>query len=264
MPEPTPSAPPPPPAGSPSPSAPPPPAGSPPPVSVAALVRAFLAVLTRPAAFFESVKGQAGFRDPLVFAVAMGLAGGVIQAVFAMAHLLPLVGVGAGLAMIVLLPVFSVIGCFVGGAVVHVVASIAGGKGTFEDSVRIAGHASAVLPVSAALSFSPLLQYLPAFYGLYVAALGIVALHLADRRRTFIATGVLAAVLAVYVGVVGMAGRRAAEDLRTGYGEGSEFQKQMQKATEELGKATEEMRRASEEARRAAEEARKAGDKQAR
>ncbi len=246
----------------PTPSAPPP--GSPPPISAAALVQAFQAVLTRPAAFFESVKGQTGFREPLVFAVATGLAGGVIHAVFAMAHLLPRVGVGAGLAMIVLLPVFSVVGCFIGGAVVHVVASIAGGKGSFEHSVRIAGYASAVLPVSAVLSFAPLLQYLPTFYGLYVAALGIVALHLADRRRTFIATGVLAALLAVYVGVVGIAGRRAAEDLRARYGEGSEFQKEMQKATEELGKASEEMRRASEEARRAAEEARKAAEKQAR
>jgi len=223
--------------------------GSPPPISGPALVQAFLAVLTRPAAFFESVKGQVGFRDPLVFAVAMGLAGGVIHAVLALAHLLP-AGVGVGLAMIVLMPIFAVIGCFVGGAIVHVVAMIAGGKGSFEQSVRIAGYCSAVLPVGALLSFIPGVQYLPSFYGLYIAALGIIALHLADRRRTFIVTGVLAAILAIFA-VMGMmaasAARRAGDDLRARYGEGSEFQKEMQKMSEDLKKAGEEARKAAEQ-----------------
>jgi hypothetical protein len=227
-----------------------------PPVSGPALVQTFLAVLTRPAAFFESVKGQTGFRDPIVFAVVMGLAGGVIHAVFALAHLLPVAGAGAGLAMIVLMPIFAVIGCFVGGAIVHVVAMIAGGKGSFEHSVRIAGYSSAVLPVGALLSFIPVLQYLPSFYGLYVAALGIIALHLADRRRTFVVTGVLAAILAIFVVMAMMAAsaaRRAGEDLRARYGEGSEFQREMQKMSEELRKAGEEARKAAEEARKAAE-----------
>lgn len=224
-----------------------------PPISGPALFQAFLAVLTRPAAFFESVKGQVGYRDPLVFAVAMGLVGGVIHAILAMAHLLPLVGVGAGLAMIVLLPIFAVIGCFIGGAIVHVVASIAGGKGTFEHSVRIAGYSSAVLPVGAVLSFVPLLQYLPTFYGLYIAALGIVALHQADRRRTFIVTGVLAAILAIYVAVVAVAARRVTDDLRTRYGADSEFHKEMQQAADELRKAADEARKAADEARKAAE-----------
>jgi len=220
-----------------------------PPVSGPALFQAFIAVLTRPAAFFESVKGQTGFRDPLVFAVAAGLVGGVIHAVFSLAHLLPVTAAGVGLAMIILMPIFAVIGCFVGGAIVHVVSMIAGGKGSFEHSVRIAGYCAAVLPVSAVLSFIPLVQYLPSFYGLYIAALGIIALHLADRRRTFIVTGVLAAIMAIFV-VMGMmaatAARRTGEEIRAKYGEGSEFQKEMQKMREDLEKAAEEARKAAE------------------
>ncbi len=233
----------------PTPSSPAPGTSGSPPVSASALVQTFIAVLTRPATFFESVKGQTGYKDPLVFAVVMGLVGGVIHAVLSLARLLPVAAAGAGLAMIILMPIFSVLGCFIGGAIVHVVAMIAGGKGSFEHSVRIAGYSSAVLPVSAVLSFAPILQHLPSFYGLYVAALGIIALHLADRRRTFVVTGVLAVILAIFV-VMGLmaasAARRAGDELRAKYGEGSEFQKEMQKMTDDLKKAAEDARKAAE------------------
>jgi hypothetical protein len=227
-----------------------------PPVSAQGIVQAFVAVLTRPASFFESVKGQTGYGPPLVFAIVMGVVGGVIHAIFTFANIIPVFGFMAGVGMIILMPIFAVIGCFIGGAIVHIVAMIAGGKGTFEQSVRIAGYSAAILPVSAVLTFIPVVRHLPAFYGLYIAALGIIALHLADRRKTFVITGVLAAVMVVFVlmgMMAGAAARRAGEEIRTRYGEGSQFQREMKKSAEEMRKAAEEMRKATEEAQKNAE-----------
>jgi hypothetical protein len=174
-------------------------------------VQAFVAVLSRPAAFYASLRTQSGFGAPVVFAAAMAVAAAVLAA------LLAAFGLGAGpstpgaagtFTALVLSPVTAVVGCFVGGAVVHLVSSVAGGKGTFE------------------------------------VAQGTVALHLADRRRTFAACAALG-VLVGLLGAAGYVGERAARDrgdMEDRFGEGSEFQREMRRAQEELRRAADDAR----------------------
>jgi len=225
------------------------------------LVQAFVGVLTRTSSFFESLRTQSGLAPPLVFAAAMGLLSGAIHALYAVVGLGaaggPLggaFGAVAGFGMIVVAPFLAVIvGSFIGGAIVHVIALLAGGKGSFEHSVRVASYVQAVMPLSAVLAFIPLVRHAPSFYGLYLVALGIIALHLADRRKTFTIAGVLAAVLAVLLvmGVLaGRAAKKAGEEIKARYGEGSEFQKEIQKSAEEMRKAAERMREEAERERR--------------
>lgn len=191
------------------PSAPPSPAAQAP-----GILQAFVGVLTKPADFYASVREVGGFGAPVVFALVAGLAGGVISAVYAFIGLGATgraaggaVGTFAGASAVIMTPIFAVIGCFVGGAVVHVVSTIAGGKGTYEQSVRVAGYAGAVMPLSALLSFVPLLRFLPTLYGLYLAAVGLVAIHAADRRRTYAVMGVLAALFVIFSILAALAGR---------------------------------------------------------
>jgi hypothetical protein len=242
------------------PQAPPPPPPASAPSASPGLGEAFVGVLTRPAPFYESLRGQAGLGPPLIFAAVVGLAAGVINAIYAVIGLGAAagmagsaIGLAAGLGMLILMPIMAVVlGSFVGGAIVHVVALIAGGKGSFEHSVRIASYALAVMPIGTLLLPVPLVRYLPSFYGLYLVALGIIALHLADRKKTFVVTGVLAGIMVLFIVVgmlFGMAARSASQALKTEYGEGSEFQKELRKSAEEMRKAAERMREEAEKNR---------------
>ncbi len=235
----------------PLPSSPPPPAAPPAAAPSPGVGRAFAAVLSRPAAFYASLRGQSGVGAPVVFALAMGIASGVASAVLAAAGVGAAPGAAAGLGALVVSPVTAVVGCLVGAAAVHLVSAFAGGKGSFEDSVRVAGYAAAVMPVGAVLGAVPLLGTLAGLYGLYVVAQGLVTLHLADRRRAFAACGALA-VLVALLGVVEHFGTRAARDgadLDGRFGEGSEFQREMHRAEQELRRAADEAKARQESGR---------------
>ncbi len=215
------------------------------------LVQSFVAVLVRPAAFFESIRSQTGLGAPIVFAAVMGAVAGVLRAVFAILGVGTGLGVLAGLGAIVIMPVVAVVlGSFVGGAIVHVIALVAGGKGTFEQSVRVSSYSMAVMPIVALAGLVPLLDVVPQIYGLYLVVLGIVAIHTADRKRAFVVAGILAGLL-VLITVAGLftarAAKSAAADMEAKYGEGSEFQKEMQRSTQELQKAVEAAQRAAEQ-----------------
>jgi hypothetical protein len=223
------------------------------------IFQAFVEVLTKPAAFFESVRGQTGFGAPIVFALVMGLLSGVlsgiVQALGLGAMRAPGVGVGAAATVvgIVVSPIVAVVvGSFIGGAIVHLIALVAGGKGSFEQSVRIASYSLAVAPVGAVLGVVTFLPTLANLYALWIVAAGIIAIHLGDRKRTLLVMAVLGVVvilLSIAGVAVGHAAKNASEDLESRYGAGSDFQREIEKARSDMQRAAEEMQRAAEKAR---------------
>lgn len=235
-----------------TPSAPPSPAAQAP-----GIVQAFVAVLTKPASFYASVRDVGGFGSPVVFALVLGIVAGLINAFYLVLGLGAVggamggaIGAAAGFGTILMTPIFAVIGCFVGGAIVHVISLIAGGKGSYEQSVRVAAYAAAIMPISSLLSFVPVLRFLPGLYGLYIVAQGLIAIHAADRKKTWIVMGVLAALLVVF-GIMGMLATRAVQqvgaDMKTQFGPNSQFQRDMEKARQEMQRSTDEMRRQQQE-----------------
>jgi hypothetical protein len=213
-----------------TPSAPPSPAAQAP-----GIVQAFVAVLTKPATFYASVRDVGGFGSPVVFALVLGLAAGVINAAYMVLGLGAVggvmggaIGAAAGFGTLIMTPIFAVIGCFVGGAIVHVVSLIAGGKGSYEQSVRVAAYAAAIMPIGALVSFVPALRFLPGLYGLYLVAVGLIAIHAADRTKTWVVMGVLAALLVVF-GVMGMLATRAMQQV----GAEMQFQREVQKVQQD-------------------------------
>jgi hypothetical protein len=221
------------------------------------LVQAFVAVLTKPGEFYCSVRDVGGFGAPVIFALVMGVASGVVSAVLmvlglgaAAGAMGGAIGAAAGFASLVTSPIIAVIGCFVGGAIVHLISLIAGGKGSYEQSVRVAGYAAAVMPIGALLGFVPLLSVVPSLYGLYLVAQGLIAIHAADGKKTYVSVGVLAALLVLF-SIVGMLAGRAAQEMSREmegrFGQGSEFQREMQKAQQEMQKAMEEMKKQQEQ-----------------
>jgi hypothetical protein len=188
-----------PPAAAPTPSAVPP-------FDPKAVLDAAIAVVTKPAEFFASakIKGEVGFVPMIIFAVCMGVVAGVLGAVVVILKSLTFgaagaaFGVFAAIGGIILQPIFAVIAVFVGGGIVHVIALISGGKGTYEQSARIAAYSLAVVPIAAVLGLLPIAPILAWLYGLYITALGIFALHEGAKRQTvYIVLGVLAGIWAL-------------------------------------------------------------------
>jgi hypothetical protein len=183
----------------------------------------------------------------------MGLLSGIVSAVYAVVGLGAVGGIAggalgavAGFGAVITTPIFAVVGVFVGGAIVHVIGLVAGGKGSYEQSARVAAYAGAVMPIGALLGFHPLVRMLPGLYGLYLVAVGLIAIHAADRKRTYTVVGILAALL-VLLSVMAMfavrAARQLGSELQTQLGAGSDFQRDTQKLQEEMKRVADELQR---------------------
>jgi len=118
---------------------------------VNAFIQTLSMVLTRPTEAFSIMKRDGGFGEPLIYALIGGCAGGIVSFLFSLGFqslgvftdrhnngLAAMAGMGIGSAMIILLPVFIVIGLFIGSAVVHLCLMIVGGANqSFETTFRV-------------------------------------------------------------------------------------------------------------------------------
>ncbi len=116
-----------------------------------AFVETLFMVLTKPGEAFAVMKREGGLGEPLIYALIGGCVGGLVSALFSLglqsAGLFAdrhdafgaMAGMGIGsVAFIVLLPVFVVIGLFIGSAIVHLCLMIVGGANhSFETTFRV-------------------------------------------------------------------------------------------------------------------------------
>jgi hypothetical protein len=152
-----------------------------PPIDPNAIIQTAQAVLTRPAEFYPTVKSEQGFNKVLVFAIAMGVVYGALNAVGAIIYLH---SIAAAIIALVVGAITGVLAPFLGGAIVHVICMVLGSKAQYESSVKVAGYASAIYPaygLAALLQISWALQSLvwlaSGLYGLYIVYLGARALN---------------------------------------------------------------------------------------
>jgi hypothetical protein len=118
---------------------------------VNAFIETLVMVLTRPAEAFSVMKREGGLGEPLIYALIGGCIGGIVSFLFSLGFqslgmftdrhnnaLAAMAGMGIGSAMIILLPLFIVIGLFIGSAIVHLCLMIVGGANqSFETTFRV-------------------------------------------------------------------------------------------------------------------------------
>src|SRR5213595_3926173 len=116
-----------------------------------AFIETLVMVLTRPAEAFGIMKREGGLGEPLIYALIGGCVGGIASFLFSLGFqslglftdrhdsgLAAMAGLGIGSAMIILLPVFIVIGLFIGSGIVHLCLMIVGGANqSFETTFRV-------------------------------------------------------------------------------------------------------------------------------
>ena len=163
-----------------------------------ALIETLQMVLSRPVAAFTAMKREGGLGEPLLYAIIGGTFGGVFAFTYnfalrsftpfgdrhdALAHLF---GGLSWIFLLVLTPLFVVIGMFIASAILHVCLMIVGGaKQSFETTFRVVCFAEG--------SVSPLLV-IPFCGGLIVGiwkvilyCIGLARAHETDTGRAVIA-----------------------------------------------------------------------------
>src|SRR5215468_795199 len=116
-----------------------------------AFIETLVMVLTKPSEAFTVMKREGGLGEPLIYALIGGCLGGIVSLLFSLGlqslgffadrhdTFAAMAGMGAGsAAFIVLVPLFIIIGLFIGSAIVHLCLMLVGGANQpFETTFRV-------------------------------------------------------------------------------------------------------------------------------
>jgi len=194
--------------------------------TISTVSETMMQVITNPVGFYQSMPRSGGFVEPLVFAIIMGVIGGVLQAI------LGVFGIGfAGtilmaLASIIIGPIMIAIFGFVGAAILFVIWRLLGSQQSYETAYRCGAYATAVTPVTSILNIIPYIG--PALGVAWMAYLMIIAsiqVHQVKPKIALIVFGILGGLL-----VVGSIGSQFTA---------KRMEKQMDKFQSEMGKIDE-------------------------
>ena len=171
-----------------------------------AFIETLQMVLTRPVEAFTVMKREGGFGEPLIYAVVGGSVGAIVAFLFSLLFhsfgmltdqrnpLGAMAGMGIGsIGFIILIPLFIVIGLFIGAGIIHFCLMIVGGANQpFETTFRVLAFTQGSTGV---------LQLIPVCGGLIACVWGIVVncIGLARAHETDTGRAVLAVVLALVV-----------------------------------------------------------------
>ena len=171
-----------------------------------AFIETLAMVLTKPDLAFRTMKTEGGLAEPLIYALIGGCVGGIVSLLFSLGlqsmglftgqrdAFGVMAGMGIGsIAFIVLIPIFIVVGLFIGAAIVHLCLMIVGGANkSFEVTFRVLAFSQG--------STGPL-QMIPVCGGLIagVWALVVNCIGLARAHETSTGRAVLAVLLPLVV-----------------------------------------------------------------
>jgi hypothetical protein len=165
-----------------------------------AFIETLSMVLTRPAEAFTVMKRDGGFGEPLIYALIGGCLGGIVAFLFSLglqsfglftdrhnSGFAAMAGMGIGsVAVIILLPLFIVIGLFMGSAIVHLCLMIVGGANqSFETTFRVLAfsHGSTgplqIIPLCGGL--------ISGVWALVCTCIGLARAHETDTGRAVLA-----------------------------------------------------------------------------
>lgn len=155
-------------------------------------------VLTSPVAFYQTMPKTGGFANPVIFVAVMAFASGVIAAILSLLGVGQLGGMAMGLSSIILMPIFAVIGSFIGAAILFVIWKLMGSPESYETAYRCLAFGTAIYPIITILSIIP---YVASIIGVawfsYLMIEASTHVHGRDRQKATIVFGILAVLLII-------------------------------------------------------------------
>lgn len=163
---------------------------------ISTISESMMKVITDPVGFYQSMPRSGGYVEPLVFAVVMGVIGGLIQAV------LSIFGIGftgtilVALTSILLVPIIIAIFGFVGAAILFVIWRLLGSREPFETAYRCGAYATAITPVTTVLGIIPYIgPILGVVWMTYLMIIASIQVHQVKPKTALIVFGVLGGLL---------------------------------------------------------------------
>lgn len=155
-------------------------------------------VIRDPVGFFSRMNKDGGFKDPLIFMVAMGVITGcvrVILSVFGLGYTTSFLG---ALLSIIVVPIFLAIIGFLAAALFYIVWKIMGSKESYETSYRCIAYASAITPIIAFVSPFPYLGAIAGnLWSMYVMVAASISVHNIENKKAWLVFGVLCLLLCI-------------------------------------------------------------------
>ena len=112
------------------------------------------AVITNPVGYYQTMPKTGGYGNPVIFVAVMGAVMGLITAVLSFfgsaAGMM-----AAGLGAIIVMPIFAVLGAFIGAAILYVIWKLMGSAESYETAFRCQASVAAIYPISALLARAP-------------------------------------------------------------------------------------------------------------
>lgn len=133
-------------------------------------------VVARPGEFFAGLPEQGGTARATVFALVMGAIAGLLGFIL---RIFP------PLSAIFTTPLAAFAYTVVGTFLIHVLAMLAGGKGTLEGSYRLAAYMMVFLPPIVVAGLLPYLNICIGGYAVYALVMGVVPVHGLEERRAW-------------------------------------------------------------------------------
>jgi len=217
---------------------------------LASVQKKAMTVVTSPSAFFREMPKTGGFVEPLIFMVIMGVISGLLQTIFS------IVGLHFGfMAMtvwsIILVPIYLIIGGFIGAAILFVIWMLLGSKESYETAYRCGAYISVLMPIITVLGLIP---YLGSAIGIalyvYFLVIASVEVHKIPSQKAWLVFGIIGAILII----LNINGQITARKYSR---EANKFREKMEETSKAMKQQAEQMQKQAEEARKTAEEMQK-------
>ena len=193
------------------------------------------AVITDPRGFFRTMPRTGGFVEPLIFVVAMSIATSIVA--------IPLWLIGAGpyatfpgvIFSFVIAPIMSVVGSFIGAAVLFVIWRLLGSTQSYEVAYRCSAYMNALAPIAVVAAIVPYLGGLALLaWGFFLVVIASEEVHGIESQKARLVFGVIGVIFAL----MSISSQRAANVMQDRAGELTEKLEGIDEMSpEEAGKA---------------------------
>ncbi|MFC1681425.1 YIP1 family protein [Pseudomonadota bacterium] len=207
-----------------------------------------LQIIRKPVGFYQRMPHTGGYVEPMIFLAVMAAIAGLIVSVFSFFGS-GLAGMMAfGVAAVIILPIFAIIGSFIGAAVMFVIWKLMGSDKSFETAYRCVAYASAIYPISAVLALFPYVgSLLGIAWGMYLMVVASVEVHGIPVNKAYIVFGILGVLMIISNVSSEMAAREAQDRLEQ---LGMKMEDMEGKTPEEIGRMVGEFMKGMEDAQK--------------
>ena len=203
--------------------------------NIAKVIDTAVQVITRPVDFYRSMPKTGGYAEPLIFVLVMAVATGIVLTFFSFFGGGRMGAMAAGWAAVIIIPIMTLLGSFIGAAIMFVIWKLMGSPEPYETAYRCVAYATAIYPVTAIISLIPYLGTVIAVAWLtYLMVIASTEVHKLTRNTALIVFGILGLLMLMF----NLSGERAARHFESQLEHmGQSMENMEDMSPEEAGKA---------------------------